>query len=179
MALKPCKVIIAGAGLAGLTLALTLEKTGVDYVLLEAYPDIIAHAGAGICLLPNALRILDQLGCYEDLVSRVKQGVDDINMRKPDGESMKPSSNWWSFHIQRCVRSDMSFLPHHVLFFSSYFATWIVVPVLTNGLDMGTASIGVTGLRFWRYSMIMFKTSRKSYRTNELTMFNMLLIRSP
>ncbi|KAJ5233819.1 monooxygenase [Penicillium citrinum] len=101
MALKPCKVIIAGAGLAGLTLALTLERIGVDYVLLEAYSDIVTRAGAGICLLPNALRILDQLGCYEDLVSRVKQGVENINIRKSDGESMKPSSGWWKFHIQR------------------------------------------------------------------------------
>jgi len=183
MALKPCRVIIAGAGLAGLTLALTLEKIGVDYVLLEAYSDIVTRAGAGICLLPNALRILDQLGCYEDLVSRVKQGVEDINIRKPDGESMKPSSGWWKFHIQRFVLPSISFIARHTPFMFPFCPTSILDPCLTKDIhifNLGTDTdfIGVIELQSWKSSMIISRTSRRSYRRKELKQFNMLLIQS-
>ncbi|OQE29512.1 hypothetical protein PENSTE_c002G05463 [Penicillium steckii] len=166
MALKPCKIIIAGAGLAGLTLALTLEKTGVDYVLLEAYPDIITRAGAGICLLPNALRILDQLGCYEDLVSRVKQGVEEINIRKPDGESMKPSSNWWNFHIQRygygfhwCdrttilevlydnVKDKSKIIPNKRVDNVQYAADSVTVTTSDGSIYAGDILVGTDGIR--------------------------------
>ncbi|RAK97686.1 FAD-dependent oxidoreductase [Aspergillus ibericus CBS 121593] len=84
MALRPCKVIVVGSGVAGLTLALMLEKHGVDYLLLEAYSDIVATVGAGIALAPNGLRVLDQLGCFEDVLSR-SATIDQIHFRKPDG----------------------------------------------------------------------------------------------
>ncbi len=61
------KVIIAGAGIAGLGLAKMLEKTGIDYILLEANQEIAPQIGASIALHPNGLRLLDQLGCYEDI----------------------------------------------------------------------------------------------------------------
>ncbi|KAI0126995.1 hypothetical protein BJ170DRAFT_695384 [Xylariales sp. AK1849] len=64
---KRFKVSIAGGGGAGLTLANMLEKFNIDYILLEAYKDIAPQVGASIGLLPNGLRILDQLGCYEEL----------------------------------------------------------------------------------------------------------------
>ena len=91
--LRPCKVIISGAGIAGLTLALTLEKIGVDYQLLEAYPEIAANAGGGVCLLPNALAILDQLGCYEDLAAQ-GQGLSTVVMRHPSGDTMVSTDGW-------------------------------------------------------------------------------------
>ncbi|KAJ5116787.1 monooxygenase [Penicillium angulare] len=91
--LRPCKVIISGGGLAGLGLALTLEKAGVDYQLLEAYPDIIPKVGSGICILVNALSILDQLGCYEDIAAR-STPLETIDFRASDGESLATSANW-------------------------------------------------------------------------------------
>ncbi|KAJ5261235.1 monooxygenase [Penicillium angulare] len=91
--LRPCKVIISGGGLAGLVLALTLEKAGVDYQLLEAYPDIIPKVGCGICILVNALTILDQLGCYDDLAAR-STALSTIDTRSSDGESLATSKNW-------------------------------------------------------------------------------------
>lgn len=62
---KPFTVIIAGGGIAGLTLALMFEKFEIDYVLLEAYKDLTPAVGASIGLMPNGLLILDQIGCYE------------------------------------------------------------------------------------------------------------------
>ncbi|KAL3476381.1 hypothetical protein BJX99DRAFT_270530 [Aspergillus californicus] len=113
-ALRPCKVIIAGAGVAGLTLALALEKNGIDYVLLERYPQIVAQAGAGICLLPNGLRILDQLGCYEDMRDQVKGLLDTICLRGPDGEVLHSSSDWnqrmierWGYSALWCDRKTL------------------------------------------------------------------------
>ena len=61
------KVIIAGGGIAGLTLANMLEKFDIDYILLESYSSIAPAVGASIGLFPNGLRILDQLGLYEQI----------------------------------------------------------------------------------------------------------------
>lgn len=61
------KVIIAGGSIAGLTLAHALENAGIDFALLEARGDLAPQVGASIVLLPNGLRIMDQLGCYEDI----------------------------------------------------------------------------------------------------------------
>lgn len=55
------KVIIAGGGIAGLTLASALEKAGVDYVLLEKR-DIAPDLGASITSLPCTTVVHEQLG---------------------------------------------------------------------------------------------------------------------
>ena len=65
---KSFKILIAGGGVAGLTLALMLEKFDIDYLLLEGHGEIAPAAGASIGLFPNGLRILDQLDCYEPLL---------------------------------------------------------------------------------------------------------------
>ncbi|KAH7304768.1 FAD binding domain protein [Stachybotrys elegans] len=61
------KVIIAGGGVAGLTMAIMLEKFDIDYVILEAYSKIAPPVGASVGLFPNGLRILDQLGCFDEI----------------------------------------------------------------------------------------------------------------
>ncbi|KAF2621246.1 FAD binding domain-containing protein [Macroventuria anomochaeta] len=59
------RVIIAGGGISGLTLANALEKAGIEYVLLEARDIIAPKVGASIGFFQNGGRILDQLGCLE------------------------------------------------------------------------------------------------------------------
>lgn len=54
-------IYIIGAGIAGLTLALSLAKFGHSIVVLEKQAAIEEH-GAGIQLSPNARHILNQLG---------------------------------------------------------------------------------------------------------------------
>jgi 2-polyprenyl-6-methoxyphenol hydroxylase-like FAD-dependent oxidoreductase len=61
------RVIIAGGGIAGLTLANALQHAGVDYILLESRTEIAPQVGASIGILSNGSRILDQLGCYEGI----------------------------------------------------------------------------------------------------------------
>lgn len=54
-------VVIAGAGIAGLTLGLTLHQIGVPFQIFEAAPEI-KPLGVGINLQPNAVRELLDLG---------------------------------------------------------------------------------------------------------------------
>jgi 2-polyprenyl-6-methoxyphenol hydroxylase-like FAD-dependent oxidoreductase len=71
-----------------------LEQIGVDYLLLEAYSEITAKSGAGIALLPNGLRILDQLRCYEDIVGHVRHAIDSIDVRNSRGELLSSVDGW-------------------------------------------------------------------------------------
>lgn len=54
-------VYIAGAGIAGLTLALALAKFGAKVVVLERNARV-QEVGAGLQISPNARRVLDRLG---------------------------------------------------------------------------------------------------------------------
>lgn len=58
---------IIGGGIAGLTLANILEQAGISYVLWEAKSEIAPAEGASIGLMPNGLRILDQIGLLQDV----------------------------------------------------------------------------------------------------------------
>ncbi|CZR66819.1 uncharacterized protein PAC_16720 [Phialocephala subalpina] len=76
---KPFKVIIVGGGIAGLTLANSLERANVDYVLLEARAVIDPQVGASIGILPNGCRILDQL--------EINKKLEPFAVR-PDGDTV-------------------------------------------------------------------------------------------
>lgn len=54
-------IVIAGAGIAGLTLALELARRGIASTVLERAP-ALHPVGAGIQLSANALRVFDRLG---------------------------------------------------------------------------------------------------------------------
>jgi len=62
-------VIVAGAGIGGLTASLTLAAHGFRVVVLEK-AERLEEAGAGIQLSPNASRILVELGLKEPLARR-------------------------------------------------------------------------------------------------------------
>jgi 2-polyprenyl-6-methoxyphenol hydroxylase-like FAD-dependent oxidoreductase len=59
-------VLIAGAGIAGLSLGLTLHQIGMPFRIFEAVP-AIRPLGVGINLQPNAVRELFDLGLEQDL----------------------------------------------------------------------------------------------------------------
>ncbi len=60
------KISIVGAGLAGLTLALALQKAGFRPIIYEQSPTL-GEVGAGIMLTPNSSRILIHLGLKDQL----------------------------------------------------------------------------------------------------------------
>ena len=61
----PFRVIIVGAGVTGLVLANILQRARIDFVILEAHPEVVRPEGSSFGIWPNAARILDQIGCWE------------------------------------------------------------------------------------------------------------------
>ncbi|MCT8177979.1 flavin-dependent oxidoreductase [Variovorax sp. CY25R-8] len=63
-------VLIAGGGIGGLSLALSLHQIGVPCRVFEAVP-ALQPLGVGINLQPNAVRELHELGIGNDLLDRI------------------------------------------------------------------------------------------------------------
>ena len=59
-------ILIAGAGIAGLTTALALAKRGLASRIVER-ASVLEEVGAGLQLSPNALRVMSDLGLLEPL----------------------------------------------------------------------------------------------------------------
>jgi salicylate hydroxylase len=60
------RVIVVGAGIGGLTAALTLRRAGIDAQVFEQATEL-REVGAGIQISPNGTRILHRLGLAETL----------------------------------------------------------------------------------------------------------------
>ena len=97
------EVVIAGGGIAGVTLALIFEKLNITYVLLEGRDTLESDRGAGIGLQPNGMRILDQLG----LVDEIEEAT--VPLRKwfsYDGEgNLMSTSSAMGQYRERLVRA--------------------------------------------------------------------------
>ena len=59
-------VLIAGGGIGGLTLALSLHQIGVPVRVFESVPEL-RPLGVGINVLPHAVRELIELGLHDPL----------------------------------------------------------------------------------------------------------------
>src|SRR3982751_1969170 len=59
-------VIVVGAGIGGLTLALSLHQAGIACRVYESAAEI-RPLGVGINLLPHAMREMDELGLQDGL----------------------------------------------------------------------------------------------------------------
>jgi 2-polyprenyl-6-methoxyphenol hydroxylase-like FAD-dependent oxidoreductase len=101
-----CDVAIVGAGIGGLTLALSLHAAGISCRVYEAAPDI-KPLGVGINLLPHAVRVLDNLGLLEEL-SKVGVTTKESAFYSAHGQFVysEPAGryagyNWPQFSIHR------------------------------------------------------------------------------
>lgn len=60
-------VLVAGAGIGGLGAAAALRRRGVDVEVFERAPNPVPERGTGLTVWANAIRVLDRLGCGEQV----------------------------------------------------------------------------------------------------------------
>ena len=78
------RVVIVGAGVSGLVVANLLTRANIDFTLVEAHKDLFHPAGGSFGIWPNAARILDQIGCWEDIENSYPP-FKVSHVRRPDG----------------------------------------------------------------------------------------------
>ncbi|KAF9996714.1 hypothetical protein BGZ80_007184, partial [Entomortierella chlamydospora] len=83
------KIIIAGAGLGGLTLAILLEKASIDYEILER-AITLKPLGSAISLAPNVMPLFEQLGLLDGLKRISLEWMrGGLYRESPSGESLE------------------------------------------------------------------------------------------
>ncbi|CAO3572704.1 unnamed protein product [Mortierella alpina] len=87
----PLRVLIVGADIATLTLALILEQAGIDYLLLESQTSVPVVAG-GISLHPTVLPFMEQLALRDDLFFN-SQPLEQVLVLDPDMDTIT-SYDW-------------------------------------------------------------------------------------
>jgi len=116
----PRTIIVAGAGIGGLTAALSLAAKGFRVVILEK-AERLEEAGAGLQLSPNASRILVDLGLKPRLTSRAvtPESVNVMSARAggeitrlPLGEAAghRAGAPYWVVHradLQGALRAEV------------------------------------------------------------------------
>ncbi|KAG0204171.1 hypothetical protein BGX28_003786 [Mortierella sp. GBA30] len=110
MAPPQFKVIIAGGGIAGLSLGVMLERAGIDYLILEAASQV--HPLGGIVYLgAPVLRAFEQLGLLDDLFrqSNVMTGVTlmDHKLNKVSRINADFSKDRYGYHTLTIVRPKL------------------------------------------------------------------------
>ncbi|KAF9975104.1 hypothetical protein BGZ73_001365 [Actinomortierella ambigua] len=105
------KVIIAGAGIAGLTLAIMLEKIpNIEYTILERCTEF-KPLGSSIVLSPQVLRVYDQLGLLEEMRARSSAFMATVYLRKDFSVigqgSTKPLEERYGYHMRVFSRPDL------------------------------------------------------------------------
>ncbi len=138
-------VIIAGAGIGGLTAALALVRAGYRAVVLEQ-AERLEEAGAGIQLSPNATRILIDLGLGERLRPHVvapqairivkgSTGRDIVRIPLGDTAERRYGAPYWAIH-----RADLQ----AVLAITASESADITLRLGTRVEDFATHQHGVT-----------------------------------
>ncbi|MEU9391894.1 FAD-dependent oxidoreductase [Streptomyces sp. NPDC048324] len=97
----PRSVLVIGGGAAGSAATILLRRAGLAVDLIEAKDDWNATAGSGITLQGNALRVLRELGVWEQ-VKASGFGFGSVGITAPDGTVL---------HVARDIRTGGDDLP--------------------------------------------------------------------
>lgn len=103
-------ITIIGAGIGGLTTALTLQQKGLRPVIYESAPEI-RPVGAGIIMASNAMQVFRQLGIHEKIenagyrVSQVK--ITDEKLRTLSAIDLSRYENTYGVHNVAIHRADL------------------------------------------------------------------------
>ncbi|MFF4272824.1 FAD-dependent oxidoreductase [Streptomyces sp. NPDC001536] len=80
----PRRVLVTGGGASGNAVTILLRRAGIAVDLIEARPDWNATTGSGITLQGNALRVLRELGVWDE-VSASGYAFGSLGVTVPDG----------------------------------------------------------------------------------------------
>lgn len=105
---SPSTILIAGAGIGGLTAALALARVGYRIIIAEQ-AESLGDVGAGIQLSPNATRILKTLGVSSRLKDRAvipdgvsirhaRSGSEIVFMTLGQGVQFRYGAPYWMLH---------------------------------------------------------------------------------
>lgn len=100
---RPFRVIVVGAGVAGLTAAHALRKANIDHVVLERGSDPAPPTGASIAIYPHGARILQQIDCLQAAKNACVPMEGFVN-RMPDGRTIV-DSKFFEYVKEKCVLS--------------------------------------------------------------------------
>ncbi|KAF9365294.1 hypothetical protein BGX34_010600 [Mortierella sp. NVP85] len=85
--IKEPKVLIAGAGIAGLFTAILLDKAGIEYEIFERSAQV-RQLGSAVGLGFNVMPVMDQLGLFEELKS-ISKAIEGTTIFKEDMEVIR------------------------------------------------------------------------------------------
>ena len=114
-------IIVAGAGIGGLTAALALARRGFRVVVLEK-AERLEEAGAGLQLSPNASRVLIDLGLQPRLAPRAitpeaislisaRSGSEIIRLPLGDAATFQAGAPYWVVHradLQAALQAEVN-----------------------------------------------------------------------
>jgi salicylate hydroxylase len=114
-------IIVAGAGIGGLTAALSLAAKGFRVIVLEK-AERLEEAGAGLQLSPNASRILVDLGLRPRLAPRAvtpeaisimsaRAGGEIIRLPLGEAASLRAGAPYWVMHradLQGALQAEVN-----------------------------------------------------------------------
>ncbi|KAF9215393.1 hypothetical protein BGZ59_001451 [Podila verticillata] len=104
------KVLIAGAGIGGATLAVLLERANVDYMLFESSPTI-PQQGSAIILSPNIMPLMGQLGLIRKLEAISKRiramNLSEDSMKRIGEIDLSDHLERTGYHSLVMARSDL------------------------------------------------------------------------
>jgi salicylate hydroxylase len=114
-------IIVAGAGIGGLTAALSLAAKGFRVIILEK-AERLEEAGAGLQLSPNASRILVDLGLRSRLAPRAvtpeaitimsaRAGGEIARLPLGEAASLRAGAPYWVMHradLQGALQAEVN-----------------------------------------------------------------------
>ena len=95
------RVLVIGAGTSGTAATILLRRAAIDVDLIEVAADGNTAVGSGITLQGNALRVLRELGIWEQ-VRDDGYAFDEVGITTPDGTVL---------HVQKDIRTGGGDLP--------------------------------------------------------------------
>lgn len=93
------RAIVVGGGPVALTAAHALSQAGIDYVILERRSALDTDSGASVAIWPHNVRLLDQLGLYEEAERTYMPVLNKCNLRR-DGTVLSRSNMFEAIGIK-------------------------------------------------------------------------------